>query len=439
MSFLDTDNGRKIFNQYLKKVNGGSRRVYRSEIQQFFDFLVETHSNASLLQTHSNASLQGITEDVLHAYQEKLSGEHSPKTTKRKFSILNGFFKCLEKKVRGFQNPITTLKDFKTHTGIRSEEFGQYLHGFLAAQNTTNTRRSYENLIKLFFTWVNKDLGEVSRDDVLAYRDYLRKSSYRDTTIWNKFISLNRFFKHVERENRKFHNPIVFKELSLIFPKKDKGYYTVLTVSEANRLLGQCDRKTDIGRRDYAILVVMLVYGLRANEIAGVRHKHLEHERVKGQQKLWVVDRKGRFQNRPKTGIILNGKALQAFDAWLDIVKGYGIKITGELPIFLPFIYDRVDHKLVIRRDRLPAALSVKSVENIVTRHIKRAKIERDGEVLSAHALRHTAFTVLAQEGVRIQDIQKLAGHQDINTTMIYVHSAQSYEDHPGMHNPLNK
>jgi integrase len=160
---------------------------------------------------------------------------------------------------------------------------------------------------------------------------------------------------------------------------------------------------------------------------------------VKGQQKVWIVDRKGRFQNRPKTAIILNGKALQAFDAWMDIVKGYGIKITGELPVFLPFIYDRVDHKLVIRRDRLPGALSVKSVENIVKRYIKKAKIERDGEVLSAHSLRHTAFTMLAQEGVPIQDIQKLAGHQDINTTMIYVHSAQSYDDHPGMRNPLNK
>lgn len=425
MSFLDTDSGQKIFNQYLKKVHGGSQRVYRSEIQQFFDF--------------KNCEISNISKETLHSYQERLSHEHSSKTAKRKFSILNGFFKFLEKKVKGFQNPIDTLTEFKTHTGIKSEDFTRYLGGFLAIQNTTNTRKSYENLIKLFFTWVNKDLCDISKIDLLAYRDYLRGQNYRDTTIWNKFISLNRFFKYIERENRKFRNPILFKELSLIFPKKDKGYYTVLSVSEAQRLLGQPDRKTEIGRRDYAILVIMLVYGLRANEIAGLRHKHLEHDRVKGQQKVWITDRKGRFQNRPKTAIILNGKALQSFDTWIGIVKGYGIKITGELPIFLPFIYDRVDRKLVIRRDRLPEALSVKSVENIVKRYLKKAKIERDGEVLSAHALRHTAFTVLAQEGVPIQDIQKLAGHQDINTTMIYVHSAQSYDNHPGMHNPLNR
>ncbi|KKO20918.1 MAG: site-specific integrase [Candidatus Brocadia sp.] len=425
MSFLDTDSGKRLFNQYLKKVNGSSQRVYRSEIQQFFDF-------------KNLKGISDITKEVLHAYQERLSWEHSPKTTKRKFSILNGFFKHLEAS-GAFRNPIITLKEFKTHTGVKDEDLLVCLDKFLATQNTPNIKKSYENLIKLFFAWINKDLCEITKQDILAYRDYLRENSYRDTTIWNRFISLNRFFKYIERENRKFRNPIVFKELTLIFPKKDKGYYTVLSVSEAQRLLNQPDRKTEIGRRDYAILALMLVYGLRANETAGLRHKHLEHDRVKGQQKVWIVDRKGRFQNRPKTAIILNGKALQAFDAWMDIVKGYGIKITGELPVFLPFIYDRVDHKLVIRRDRLPGALSVKSVENIVKRYIKKAKIERDGEVLSAHSLRHTAFTMLAHEGVPIQDIQKLAGHQDINTTMIYVHSAQSYDDHPGMRNPLNK
>ncbi|NUO09260.1 MAG: site-specific integrase [Candidatus Brocadia sp.] len=241
-------------------------------------------------------------------------------------------------------------------------------------------------------------------------------------------------------DNRKFHNPIVFRELSLVFPRQDKGYHAVLSVPEAQKLLNHPDRNTDIGARDHAILALMLIYGLRANEVAGLRHRHLEHERVKGQQKVWVENRKGRFQNRPTTAIILNGRALQAFDAWVRIVKRCGIRITGELPIFLPFIYDRAGRQLVIRTERLPVALSVKSVENIVKRHVEGAGIKREfGKTLSAHSLRHTAFTTLAREGVPIQEIKELAGHQNIETTMIYVHAAQSYEDHPGMHNPLNK
>lgn len=426
MSFLDTDQGKRFLAQYLKQYKGGSQRVYRSEVQQFFEF--------------KDSSIDQVEPKLLHDYQEKLANEHTAATTKRKFSILNGFFKHLQKRIKGFVNPIKNLKDYKTHRGVDSIEVQKYLADFIAEQNTKNTRRSYENQIKLFFTWAGKDLSEIGRAEILAYRDYLQnEKQHKDTTTWNKFIALNRFFKFVERENRKFKNPIFFKELKLIFPKKDKGYYSVLSTAESERLLKQVNRKTAIGKRDYAMLLIILVYGLRANEVAKLRHKNLEPERIKGQQKVWIIDRKGRFQNRPKTAIILNGRTLRAFDEWIQAVKKQGIKIHGERPVFLPFIYDRNHHDLTIRRDRGNQPISVKAVENIVKKYLEKGKISREEETLSPHALRHTAFTMLAQEGVKLQDIQKLAGHQDINTTMIYVHSAQSYKDHPGMHSPLNK
>jgi site-specific recombinase XerD len=59
-------------------------------------------------------------------------------------------------------------------------------------------------------------------------------------------------------------------------------------------------------------------------------------------------------------------------------------------------------------------------------------------QVTSPHALRHTALTLLAKAGVELIDLKALAGHQDVATTMIYLHSVQSYEDHVGLHNPIN-
>src|SRR3989339_1649683 len=186
MSYLDTDRGKKLFDQYLKQFKGGSQRVYRSEVQQFFEF--------------KNSVISEVKAEVLHAYQEKIAGEHTPATTKRKFSMLNGFFKYLQSQVKGFVNPIEHLKDFKTHRGAESEAVRTYLAGFIAEQNTVNTRRSYENLIRLFFTWAGKDLVEIGRADIIVYRDYLRtEKAHKDTTVWNKFIALNRFFKYVER------------------------------------------------------------------------------------------------------------------------------------------------------------------------------------------------------------------------------------------------
>ncbi|KPA09126.1 integrase family protein, partial [Candidatus Magnetomorum sp. HK-1] len=46
---------------------------------------------------------------------------------------------------------------------------------------------------------------------------------------------------------------------------------------------------------------------------------------------------------------------------------------------------------------------------------------------------------LLAKEGVQLIDLKYLAGHQNISTTMIYIHSVQSYNDHVGMYHPLNK
>ncbi|TVL97891.1 MAG: hypothetical protein CV087_21900 [Candidatus Brocadia sp. WS118] len=93
MSFLDTDSGRKLFNQYLKKVSEGSQRVYRSEIQQFFDF--------------KNCEISDIRKEALHAYQERLFTEHSPKTTKRKFSILNGSLSAWKRRSGDFRTLLT--------------------------------------------------------------------------------------------------------------------------------------------------------------------------------------------------------------------------------------------------------------------------------------------------------------------------------------------
>lgn len=425
MSYLHTVKGRAFFHAYLKPFSEGSKRVYRSEIQQFFDF--------------KDLSLEGVTGETLQAYRQEIGKNHTERTTKRKFSILNGFFKFLETRERAFKNPITSLKDFRTHTGEASEEVQKYLGSFLEEQHTENTKRSYQNLVTLFFRWASKGLQEIDRADTLRYRDALRENGYKDATIWNRFVAINRFFKYVERENKRFHNPISFRDLKLIFPKRDRGYYSALTVQEGKKLLSQPNRKGDMGKRDSALLFLMIVYGLRANEITRLTYGNLEPERVKGQQKVWITDRKGKYQNRPETAIILNSKALYAFDAWTEAVKQAGVKVNKDTPIFLPFIYNRGDAGFSIRRDRLSLGLSVKAVENIVERHIKRAKIQREGKTLSAHALRHTAFTMLAHAGLPIQEIQKLAGHQDINTTMIYIHAAQSYDDHPGMHSPLNQ
>ncbi len=437
-NYFNTKKGEALLKEYLQKFKGGSLRVYSSEISQYFSF--------------AGCDLSGITKESLHAYQAKLAKEHSPKTAKRKFSILNGFSKFLEGKEKlGFKNPFTDgLKPFRTHTGAESEDLQKYLEKFLDTLHTRNTQRSYANMINLCFEHVGKDLMEIGKADIEAYRDFLLKEGYKkkngeqvkykDSALWSKFIALKKFFLFVQGENRKFKSPMTsLKALNIYPPPRDKGHYDILNEAESKRLLKAPDIRTKIGIRDRLIICFFLIWGLRANEICKIRHGDQDGDRVGGQLRIWIKSRKGKFRNRPTTPIVLNGKALQAWDAWMDVLKKARIKTREDLPVFLPFTYDRGDRGLTIKRCKEPKPLSVGAIENLVAKYLVKARIERDGKALSPHALRHTALTSLARAGVDIQDLKQIAGHSNVETTMLYVRAREDFKNNVGKSSPFNK
>ncbi|HEV3483889.1 MAG TPA: tyrosine-type recombinase/integrase, partial [Vicinamibacterales bacterium] len=71
------------------------------------------------------------------------------------------------------------------------------------------------------------------------------------------------------------------------------------------------------------------------------------------------------------------------------------------------------------RSSAVPEPISAGAVGDIVTRHASAAGVREDRR--TAHALRHTFCTMLAERGVALEVIRALAGHIDIRTTQIYV------------------
>ena len=430
MSYIETAQGEKTFNQYLNKFKGkSSQKVYRSEIKQFFKFY--------------SGHIEYLKKKDFIKYRDHLGQNSKAKTVKRKFSILNQFFKFLEIKIKGFVSPIGKnygdMQDFRGGVYVESESFSNQLEFWMESLICDSTKKTYSGAVKLFFKSVIKEPKDLIQDDFIKYRNLLLiEKKQKASTIWNKFISINSFLKFLDATNRKFKNPLDFKGLSLVPPKKDKGYYTVLSEGEAKKLLRQPDRRTLIGKRDYAILRLILTYGLRVGEICKLTFQDLEIERIKGQQKLWIRDRKGKIGRRADTDIILNGKVLQAFDEWIEHCN---IKFDSKTPIFVGFRWQVTQGGLVIRWDhvREKKKLSTRAIEYMIEKYVQQADISHGDKVISAHALKHTALTMLAKAGVKLIDLKFLAGHQDVSTTLIYLHSVQSYKDHAGMHNPLNK
>ncbi len=65
---------------------------------------------------------------------------------------------------------------------------------------------------------------------------------------------------------------------------------------------------------------------------------------------------------------------------------------------------------------------SVKGLSWVMKEALKKTDITKD---VSLHSLRHTYATHLLEEGVNIVTIKELLGHEEISTTMIYLHVAQ--------------
>jgi integrase/recombinase XerD len=156
------------------------------------------------------------------------------------------------------------------------------------------------------------------------------------------------------------------------------------------RLLASCDRRTGVGRRDFAILTVLSRLGLRAGEVAALQ--------------LGDVDwRAGE--------VLVRGKGSR--QERLPLPADVGEALAGWLARGRP----RCESVFVFTRVRAPhGGLSAGAVSQIVRRACQRAGLP----VVGAHRLRHTAATELLRAGGSLTEVGQVLRHRGRDVTSIY-------------------
>lgn len=155
-------------------------------------------------------------------------------------------------------------------------------------------------------------------------------------------------------------------------------------------LLGSCDRRTTFGRRDFAVLMLLVRLGLRSGEVTALRLEDID----------W---RAGEFLVRGK------GPRLERLPLPADV----GEALAGWLKRGRPHCVARE----VITRVRAPhGPLTPGGISAIVQAACLRAGVEH----LHAHQLRHTAATEMLRAGAGLAEIGQVLRHQSQMTTAIY-------------------
>lgn len=256
---------------------------------------------------------------------------------------------------------------------------------------------TYKKATKQFMRYLAENsITEPTRETVISWREYLREE-HKPTTIQLYLTAIKLFFSWLEQEG--LYKNIANKVKGVKIQKGHKK--DSLTSNQSKEVLSDIDTTTAKGKRDYAIVALLLTTGLRTIEI--VRADVADLRTVGDSTALFILG-KGRDEKSEYVKV-----APQVEKALREYLKTRDIKDESE-PLFTSTSNENKGGRLTTR-----------TISKIAKTSLVNAGLNSDR--LTAHSFRHTAGTLALMNGAELTQVQQLLRHTNINTTMIYLHS----------------
>jgi integrase len=293
---------------------------------------------------------------------------------------------------------------------------------FVGARGATNTWLATAYDLKVFFEVVGREPAEVTAADVFAFLAQQRRPRLGEKvvriedgeaglaarTIARRLSSVAGLFEYlVARGDAGVVSSPVPRGLAgrRAGRRGRGGVRLVRTPRTLPRVLSPFDVDALLRalrtRRDRAMVLAMLLGGLRRCEVLGVRLVDVNA----GERRLFIARGKG---GRERI-VPVSGRFFEALGEYLEVER------PDEAITEACFV--------VLKGPRRGRPLSAAGLDQVLDGARARAGLPR----LTCHQLRHTCLTRLREHGMALEALQAQAGHASIESTRVYLHLANDW------------
>ena len=242
-----------------------------------------------------------------------------------------------------------------------------------------NTLKTYRNeFARLLYVLKDKKVDDLDSERLRSYFLYcINTLKLSENTLHSRINAVKFYFEQVLHREKFFFD--------ILRPKKHLQIPTVFSVEDVQAIIKHTENQ-----KHKTILMMCYASGLRVSEVVGLKIKDIDSKRMV----IYILRAKGKKDRIVPLSVVLLNNLRDYFKAFKPKEYLFEGQYTGQ-------------------------AYTARSIQVILDASKQKAKVKQKG---STHALRHSYATHQLDKGVDITYIQKILGHNDIKTTLRYLH-----------------
>jgi site-specific recombinase XerD len=296
---------------------------------------------------------------------------------------------------------IVALKDYEvtkgvrqivTYDGVNEMILKRYKACLIIAGRSPKTIEAYDRIVRKLFQAVQKNYTEMTVSDLRYFLAFEKSRGVSNRTLENTRVQISSFFTWLLDEELINRNPC----RSITPIKYTKEVRLPFSPIEIDAIRSSCKTK-----KERAIVEILLASGMRVSELCSLRISDINFDTLT----IKVREGKGSKQRT----VYINELASKHLVEYLTSRNVNGDNV----------FYNKKNQPL-----------NAGGVRHILKTIESRANVTN----VHPHRFRRTFATGLANRGMEIQEIGKLLGHANINTTLTYVYTSDA-----DLHNSYRK